>query len=614
MARTVVRKKSWWRHRLLLRGESVVASTGLIMAAMLLFVMGATAYWTLRVQRAEIQSARTNEIKSLGTLLAETATLMLSLDELSSVRRLLVDTGRNYALTECRIVLPDSQIVADADPSKITLKRLAATWTEATAHGGIEESTDKVLRLSYPLSIPGRGSARLNLTANTSYPLLRYWEAQAGVGTIGASAMVALFFIYRHLRARVLALGMIRDVLLALEAGESTPAALALRDEFGPEAKAWNQLLTERERLEKELLTARVEDVLTSHASANHQLQEMCDAMRQGVILVDNTLRVTYANRVAAVFLCTTPDKIIGASIATFTSDRQLLDSVEAALCGGARSWKIVDLDKRGEDASGVLRFSVRPLHRYEWSAAIIVIDDVTQQCIADEARDEFITQVTHELRTPLTNIRLYAETAIEDGEKDPQRRAQCLNVITQEAMRLERVVADMLSVAEIEAGTLELKNDDVQLSTLVEELQSDYNNQAREKDITLELNLPPKLPTIRADRDKMALALRNVVDNAIKYTPQGGRVVVNVDVLDDTLTVDVIDNGIGIDEPDIGRIFETFYRAQDAKVADVVGSGLGLALAREIIRLHGGDIRVESEIDKGSMFSVTLPISAKAA
>jgi signal transduction histidine kinase len=273
-----------------------------------------------------------------------------------------------------------------------------------------------------------------------------------------------------------------------------------------------------------------------------------------------------------------------------------------------------VELDKRGDNGSEVLRFTVRAIGQDDPTAAIIVVEDVTQQRVADESRNAFVTQVTHELRSPLTNIRLSAETAIEDGDQNPPVRAKCLNVINQEAKRLERVVSDMLSVAEIEAGTLELRKDDVRLDALFEELQSDYAAQANDRGIRLEFNLPPKLPVLKADRDKISLVLHNLVNNAIKYTRKGGRVIVNVDVEDGALLVDVIDTGIGIAKDDVDRVFQKFYRAKDPRVAEVTGSGLGLALARQVVRLHGGEVRVDSEPDKGSTFSVRLPIPARAA
>ena len=244
----------------------------------------------------------------------------------------------------------------------------------------------------------------------------------------------------------------------------------------------------------------------------------------------------------------------------------------------------------------------------------MVIIEDITQQRVAEEARHAFVAQASHELRTPLTNIRLHVETAIDDGQDEPQVRAQCLNVINQESRRLERIVAEMLSVAEIDAGSFSLSRDDVSPAVLFEQLEEDYRPQAAKKQIDLVFDLPPKLPVLHGDRDKIMLALHNLVGNAIKYTPAGGRVTVQVDVEAGQLTVQVADNGIGIRDQDAARIFEKFYRAKDKRVAKITGSGLGLALARQVIQLHGGDITVESHIDKGSTFTLALPIQSQAA
>ncbi len=600
---------------MLLRGESVIASTGLVLAALLLAFMGATGYWTLRVQREALESARLDEVRSLGALLCETVAAMLPLDELSTTRRLLLQAARNYDLTACRVVLADGQIVADADPTKITLLTLPASWSGDPAGEATEESVDGTLRLRYPIAVPGRGSARLEVAALVEARPSHYWEAQAGVGIIGAVALVALLLVYRHVRARLMPLGFIREALLALDAGETTAAALTVRDELGPEAKAWNALVTERENSGKERLGQQVQEMVKSRADRGNNLEGVFDALWYGVLLVDRDLHVTYSNGAAAVFLRLDRKKIEQADLEAVVPDRQVVESVGKLFTASVRHHTAIEIDNRGGDnGNEVLRFTIRAVGRDDPSMAIIVIEDVTQLRVAEESRNAFVTQVTHELRSPLTNIRLSAETAIEDGEAAPHVRAKCLNVINQEAQRLERVVSDMLSVAEIEAGTLALRKDDVRLDALFEEIQGDYAGVAAEKNITLEFNLPPKLPVIMADRDKLALVLHNLVNNAIKYTQQGGRVIVNVDLKMDSLMVDVIDNGIGIGADDLDKVFEKFYRARDERVGEVIGSGLGLALAQQVIRLHGGEIWVESELSKGSTFSVKLPVATRVA
>ncbi len=158
-----------------------------------------------------------------------------------------------------------------------------------------------------------------------------------------------------------------------------------------------------------------------------------------------------------------------------------------------------MELERADDIAGGILRICVRPVRRGDADAAMIIIEDITQQRMAERARNSFVTQVTHELRTPLTNIRLYTEAAIDDGDADPAVRANCLNVINKESRRLERIVSEMLSVAEIEAGSCTIRKDDVYFATLVEELRADYVAQAQEKNITLEFDLSPSCQRFRA-------------------------------------------------------------------------------------------------------------------
>ena len=170
-----------------------------------------------------------------------------------------------------------------------------------------------------------------------------------------------------------------------------------------------------------------------------------------------------------------------------------------------------------------------------------------------------------------------------------------------------------MLSMTEIESGSLKVEKDDVRLDALFATLEGDYQAQARDKQITLKFNLPPKLPVIQGDREKIVMALHNLIGNACKYTPHGGEVTVNVEAEQSRLIVEVKDTGIGISAEDAEKVFEKFYRAKDSRVNEIVGSGLGLALAREVVRLHGGDITLESELNKGSVFTLTLPSVAEA-
>jgi two-component system phosphate regulon sensor histidine kinase PhoR len=295
--------------------------------------------------------------------------------------------------------------------------------------------------------------------------------------------------------------------------------------------------------------------------------------------------------------------------------DPQVVGLVKSVVDRSTRRWTAAEIIHEGGEAHGVLRVSARPMRREDTSSAMIVIEDVTQQRVADESRNSFVNNVAHELRSPLAGVRANIEMMIELGEENPADRAQCLNSANQEARRLGRIVNDLLSLAEIEAGSYSKKMNDVRLEEILSDLQRDYEGPVREKSITLEFELPPKLPVLHGDRDKLLLAMHNLVGNAVKYTPEGGRIIVHVDVDDDIFRMDVIDNGIGIPRDHQERIFEKMYRVvEDERVRASEGTGLGLAISREVIRLHGGSITVDSEPGSGSTFTLTLPRGAKAA
>jgi PAS domain S-box-containing protein len=339
----------------------------------------------------------------------------------------------------------------------------------------------------------------------------------------------------------------------------------------------------------------------------------VCDTLTHGLVVLGPDGRAIYVNGAAGVLLGRHREDLADAEVEKVFEDAEVRSAVAECLASKAPVRRTVEIARGepGKDPDAELRLVIRSCEVGEDRFAGVMIEDITQQRVADRSRNSFVAQATHELRTPLTNIRLYVEQAVDEGEEDPKVRAQALNVINSEARRLERIVSDMLSVAEIESGSLSIRPGDVRTDALFADLRSDYSAQAAEKTIDLSFDLPPKMPVIRGDRDRLGQALHNLVGNALKYTPPGGKVAVRVEAPEEGgLVVHVVDTGIGIDPEECERIFDRFYRANDRRIAHVTGSGLGLALAREIARLHGGDISVESKLDQGSTFTISLPPS----
>jgi PAS domain S-box-containing protein len=601
------------RPWMLVRGESVIASAGITLSALLLTAMAASAGWFHASQRQAMRSARAAQVQTTGTLLAHSAEVLLSRNEVSAVRTLVAEAGRSGQFSECRIVLPDGSILASMEPSTISVRLLPDKWPEGSASDSSATAGTEA-QASIAMNINGHGPAALEIVAPFARAGWSVWQTQAGIGGIGAGALFVLLLIYRRMRWRLRALGAIREALLTSSGNTSNPEVLSISTDLGPEATAWNTIIADMQKLRRQSVTEKVKEVVGRRQEGHNDLEAACDALSQGLMLVDEANRIRYANGAAAAFLRSKHDDLIGADITKFIQVDSVLASIREVATGASRRRSVQDIERQDGGVTGVLRFSVRPVRRQDSASAMLTIDDITQQRVAEEARHSFVAQATHELRTPLTNIRLYVETAIEDGESDPATRARCLNVINGETRRLERIVGEMLSVAEIEAGSFKLNSDDVRLDALFTEIQGDFQQQAIDKHIELIFNLPPKIPVVKGDRDKIVLALHNLVGNALKYTPEHGKVEVKVEFPKGRVVVEVKDTGIGISPDDQQKVFERFYRAQDPRVAKITGTGLGLTLAREVARLHGGDITLESEIDHGATFTLTLPASAEAA
>ena len=230
------------------------------------------------------------------------------------------------------------------------------------------------------------------------------------------------------------------------------------------------------------------------------------------------------------------------------------------------------------------------------------VLNDVTQQRIATEARDQFLMTATHELRTPLTNLQAYAEALQEEEDLEIERQKEFCNVINSEANRLGRLVDQLLTVSQMEAGSMVPNRHELELLPMIEHVSDQLKGQAEQKRMSLTTNLSAKLPTVFGDRDKLQAALVNLVGNAIKCSAD-----------DRWIRIDVEDDGPGIPEDEQEKVFEKFFRGADTRESDQRGNGLGLAFAREIARLHGGDIELQSILGEGSVFTMRLPVGGRS-
>jgi len=241
---------------------------------------------------------------------------------------------------------------------------------------------------------------------------------------------------------------------------------------------------------------------------------------------------------------------------------------------------------------------------------AVIVLHDITELRRLERVRQDFVANVSHEFKTPLTAIQGFSETLLTGALEDEQNNRRFLEIIRDHAVRLGRLTDDLLKLARIEAGKLELEFQPVALADIIESCATTTLLKASQRNLALDVSFPPGLPPVRGDASLLREVLQNLLDNAVQYTQPGGRVTLSAATHNSEAIVTVADTGIGIPLADKERIFERFYRVDAARSREVGGTGLGLSIAKHIVEAHGGRIWVDSSVGQGSQFHFSIPLS----
>ena len=243
-------------------------------------------------------------------------------------------------------------------------------------------------------------------------------------------------------------------------------------------------------------------------------------------------------------------------------------------------------------------------------TGVLVVMRDNTSQEKLEHARHEFVSNVSHELRTPLTTVKSYAETLMDNPIEDKELQNKFLSVIIKETDRMTRIVKDLLTLSRLDEKQDEQKEpEDIDLQVMLEGVTEKMFIMAKKKNQEIKYKVMNTVPVFKSDRDKLEQVIINIVSNAIKYTPEEGKIDIISGKLYDDAFIKVIDNGIGIPKENLSRIFERFYRVDKARSRDTGGTGLGLAIAKQIITNLGGNIAINSELGKGTEVVITIPV-----
>jgi len=384
-----------------------------------------------------------------------------------------------------------------------------------------------------------------------------------------------------------------------------------------PLAAGWNQLLT---RVQEHSAWNGVDRRLSEaiHTQQAKRWELVFQNLTEGIAVCDSEGRIIQLNRAFATLLNRADAKtLVGLDIVELLCEQADESSlIRIHELTNNHVSQVVEIHRSSDLAQGDHAQGVHRLNRIVLSGesvnpaeSIWTLRDITQQKLAEKAREQFVFTATHELRTPLANIRAYSETLASAGDIPVEQQQSFYNIINSEATRLARFVDELLNISQMEAGAITIDKHEVQLDRMLDELLDSQRPSANEKKQTFDIAIAPKLPKLMADKDKLIAALTNLVSNAIKYTPEGGKIAVRVDSDATRLLFMVEDSGIGISAEDMPKLCSKFFRSSDQRVQSVVGTGLGLALSQEVARLHGGHLSIRSQLNQGSCFTLELPL-----
>lgn len=378
----------------------------------------------------------------------------------------------------------------------------------------------------------------------------------------------------------------------------SSQVKIYSNDELGQLGQAFNTLSVRIERSQEE------------SESEQRRLDSILSHMSDGVLAMDRHGNVNVVNQMALNFLSMSKEEIINRPIATVLG----LKETSQDLITNQKGIVITINAKKHDEVILHASFSLIKRVTGFVSGSVCVLHDITEQQKNENSQKQFVSNVSHELRTPLTSMHAYIETLNEGAWKDPAVAPKFLQVTQEETERMIRMISELLSLSRMDQGVAKLEFEWVNFNDFVAHILDRFdmivksNEKEDKKKYTITRQLSLQALWVEIDTDKMAQVIDNIMNNAIKYSPNGGVITVNLSHQQDKIILSIADQGLGIPHEDLNKIFDRFYRVDKARSRAQGGTGLGLAIAKEIVNKHRGQLWAESKEGQGSTFYLALP------
>ena len=440
-----------------------------------------------------------------------------------------------------------------------------------------QSTTLGIARVALPLTA-------VNDSVNSSIALISW-----GIALAALLVILATFFITRMLTRPI---RQATRAAMKIAGGDlDQKITIGSHDELGSLGRAFNRM------------SNHLKETMTTLSAEKNKLITVLSTITDGVIMTDSHSQIMLANPAAESLFNFSATGMTGKPLIEATLNYEIEQALEKCLAAQKRQNIFIDL-KGGR----FLRMIVVPFRTEQISGALLLFQDLTELRSLQTMRREFIGNISHELRTPLASIKAVVETLQDGAMEDKTVAADFLEKVNTEVDSLTQMINELIELSRIETGKTSFKLEPVNLNLFIQETVNRFLPQAERKQIVLLTDLQPDLPEVKMDIERIQQALNNILHNAIKFTPQNGRITVKTGYQDNAATVQVADTGIGISTEDLPHIFERFFKADKSRSSQ--GSGLGLAIAKHIIQAHNGQIWVHSQEGKGSTFGFSLPIN----
>ncbi|AXY24661.1 cell wall metabolism sensor histidine kinase WalK [Suicoccus acidiformans] len=422
---------------------------------------------------------------------------------------------------------------------------------------------------------------------------------QSALLAVGVALVVSIFLSQGLTRP----IENIRQQAIRISEGVyNYPAEIYGQDELGELAITINEL------------AVKVKDAQDSMESERQRLDGILRHMTDGVIGTDQRGNVLLVNNRALYYLDIRQDQALSQSIFQLLGVQD--EYVISDFLDGDKEI-LLTRDSPGDAMTTILKgeFSVIRRETGFVTGLVCVLTDVTEQEKTDQERRNFVSNVSHELRTPLTSLKSYSEALADGAWQDPNLAPQFIDVIQSESNRMIRMIANLLDLSKIDGGQIKLDKDYVNFKRIVnhilDRVEFTMASEDADKHYEIKRDFTSREIYVDIDQDRMTQVIDNLLNNAIKYSPDGGTITVSIRDNHQSVIFSVRDEGIGISQADMEHLFERFYRVDKARSREQGGSGLGLAISKEVVELHGGNIWVESVEGEGSVFNFELPYTS---